>query len=552
MKYDTLFLTRTLKEDYRWFCRPSYVDQNLDTFLRPLFFMVENQKNASFFRKDGRINLFFWVNKQYCVLCYLYFTGRKDVAGRQIYALEGICCPKEERFHMWKNLPFIIINLWDKGLGEYIKDKRYMYDPTVFPKQVIIDNNPLAYGDCSEILAYFNNTDNSMQNMIEEIYSARKMYTFIFGTKDRDFYLVKTDRVYKYNEERKKYSVNTAEDYLKFWGTEHCKVQLFFGNNRSDYQMSVLAVTEKKELVIGYEDLLEFGKEGISIATLVNIQNLIESKLNIYGFKTQNYRPVIEEKKISYFYKKSELLNNVSMHYITAEMNDMDGAAEFFVADEDKMIRSLFQYSRRISKEYYGKNDGRETIYLLNTESGIWIIYFEKNDTIYCLKGFYIERKDRSAAWANLHIILEKYFLKRNIYSTEFEQAVQQFEETRSEQLRPDSCIITSLPDGNFPNSADLKVYTVAGNKKLAVGKLKRPPRYISNISEKCMKNYFLIPPQGLLKKNWYLQYYTVQKREVISHQFIAKSIVDGVCDMKEFLEEFENVKHYIWKKYNK
>ena len=106
MKFDVLLMTRTMKEDYTWFCCPDYVDHSINLLLRPLLIAAENQRNLEVFERDGAHNCFFLTERNYCVLVYLYFTDRCDSSGRKIYALEGLACEKKGKRNLLENFSF--------------------------------------------------------------------------------------------------------------------------------------------------------------------------------------------------------------------------------------------------------------------------------------------------------------------------------------------------------------------------------------------------------------------------------------------------------------
>ena len=213
MKYDVLLFTRGRREDYSWVYRPEYVDSSVDTLLRTLFMAIENQSNRQLFENHGNKNLFFMKERNYCILVYLYFTERYDMAGRRIYALEGLACRKSQCREFWKALPYLIEALYDGTL----ENRYYFYEEELSSKResrLTIEMHGAErhmQEGYEEILQKYKNFDYSFLNMIEEMHFTNRMYSFVYGNHAEYLKNRTVERSYQMGETRKKYRNNIRE-----------------------------------------------------------------------------------------------------------------------------------------------------------------------------------------------------------------------------------------------------------------------------------------------------------------------------------------------------
>ena len=246
MKFDTLFYSRTCGKDYSWICKPPYVDESIDNKLRPLFLMIESKYNTNFFEKEGKGNYYFFLEEEYCALCYLYFTERKDFVGRTIYALEGVCCEKSEARKMWNALFDIICGLCDED-----RKRLRIYMPPELDSEHFLES--IDFPETNENgLSTF--PDAMFANLKDEMNSMDRMYSFIFGTRDADFYPLKLERNYKFGEERK-YFERASELEIAPIPSEYCDVSVFFSKYRGEYLMSMVSLTEQEDMIFSYENI---------------------------------------------------------------------------------------------------------------------------------------------------------------------------------------------------------------------------------------------------------------------------------------------------------
>lgn len=541
--FGTLFFTRTLEYDYKWYCRPEYVDDSINELLRPLFLMVESQSYKKFFEENGRYNFYFLTEKNYCVLCYLYFTPYEDSIGRRIYALEGLTCEKKDARMVWKNLPSIIYNMFEpgdmgnQGISAYIPDWYNIRDYSQLPRSVSIPCNDYM---CSKekMLDRFGGKVPVFLNLIEELYSVPKIYSFIFGTKAESYYMLEAEKVYCINEPRRQIPV--YKEYLSApVCSEPCDVRCYFSKEFKEYNMNVMILSKRNELIWEYDNYFVFDKEGIPYWFLGEMKDWFEENLQEFGYtgggnvKEKDNRQfgfnVVQENYVS------EL--DMSVHHISGKMKKNGGMPEQYSGYVDKVIRQLFQYSQRVKKRYYSRKrlSGMETIYILNFESALWIFGFVKNETTYFLEGIVPGGADRQSIWMKLGKILKKYFYDEEKYSEEYQCAFENYRKDMEESIYPLSAVITSMPASCFPVIDGLNIYSVSTDKIYFEAIRENETWEISEGDD-----YYLIPP-ALFKRTWYFQ-----KKDSKMDAVPVECIQDGYCNLEQLLEELKAHEKYF------
>ena len=538
MKFDTLFYSRTCGKDYSWICKPSYVDESIDNKLRPLFLMIESKYNANFFLNEGKATYYFFLEEEYCALCYLYFTNRTDFVGRKIYALEGVCCEKSEARKMWKALFDIICRLCEnpKRLRRYMSpelDSEHFLESIDFPEIK------------TDWLSTFK--DAMFANLKDEMNSMDRMYSFIFGTRDADFYPLKLERNYKFGEERKSFARASELEIVPI-PSEYCDVSVFFSKYRGEYLMSMVSLTEQEDMIFSYENIDCFWNGTILLSKLYQYQKIVKDEIAAFGYRMKTHaegRRNIRKTKSLRIEKKSfyECKDNLKIWQMNGELYDGDGYVEEFKEESHALIRQFFQYARRIDSLYFGTH-AWETVYILSLSSGIWVFSFGlqsemRNSKIrkhYVFDGIYIPSETKQMGWTYLDSIMDKYVLNKRQYSQAFISAYEKCQQDMTKCTHPFSCVVTSLPDGNFPELSGLKVYTTNGKKNLFQAEIKvwNGEGLPSLLDERKLrlKSYRIVAP-ALYRKTWYLEGKGLRKEK-----WTLESIEENSCEMTQLWEE--------------
>lgn len=543
---DSLFLTRTTRQDYRWIRRPDYADDSLESMLRPLFIMIEDQKNEAFFREEGKYNLYFFVGKEYCVLCYLYFTERTDMVGRRIYALEGITCRKKDSALLWKNIPFLIWNMCGtgKGLEFYSQEVKMLQNIEDFPALIQIpESEEMLSMSVEQLLSQFQRNKSVFLNLIEEMHYADRMYSFVFGTREKSFYLPDTERQYWIGEERRVCCPPTEKKAM-FIGEEICDVKYFFSGGMTGYYLSVLAVTEDNELAAGFENAVHFDKKGISIAALFFMQERVERILEKYGYRIRgDVDEAVKCDKEFFPYMKMEKSGYpFPLYFVKVAMSDRDGEAGRFKNPEHKLIRQLFQYTKRIEQEYYARFDGRDTVYILNMNSGLWMFSFIRDNQNYRLEGMMVDAENAKTGWIFAEKLINQYLLGNRAYDSAFMDVYNDFWKEAATMLQPASCIVSTVSEKNFPKMQNVRVYTIPGKEKTFSGELEKEQIKLPVSDYKWgalgkFQEYYIVPPL-LLGRTWYFTYRRVKRGSEEWTRIPLKSIKNGNCDVCELFRE--------------
>lgn len=547
MKFDTLFLSRTCNNDYHWICKPDYVDKTINDKLRPLFLMIESKYNEDFFLSEGRSTYYFFFEENYCALCYLYFTDRTDFVGRQIYALEGICCKREESHLMWNSLFDIICRICETDKNKPQRLRRYIaqgWNSEYFPDSIDFPE------DRKNWLTIFK--DAMFANLKDEMNSMDRMYSFVFGWREADFYPLKLEKCYRFGEERKNFK-RASQTVIAPVPSAYCDVSVFFSKYRKEYQMSMVALNEQEDMIFSYENIDCFKNGELSLAKLYQCQRSIKEKIAKYGYRMKSYpeyrRNIRKTKNLSIGKKGVDTWKDgLNVYRLQGLLTDWDGYVEELKEESHALIRQFFQYARRISVPYFEKH-AWETIYILNLQDGIWVFSLGKQDELkngqkyryYIFDGICIPsetKQTKQIGWAYLASIIEKYILNKKEYSQAFVSAYEKFKQDMAECTQPFSCIVTSLPDGNFPEIVGLKVYTVNGKSNLFQAEIKvwdgseKLPE-LSNEKKNKLKDYRLVAPTGI-RRTWNLG----GTGRMRGRRRPLDSIEENSCEMIQLWEE--------------
>lgn len=469
MKFDVLLMTRTMKEDYTWFCCPDYVDHSINLLLRPLLIAAENQRNLEVFERDGAHNCFFLTERNYCVLVYLYFTDRCDSSGRKIYALEGLACEKKDSRIFWKLLPFLIQEIY----GRTLENQYQIFSETAqrpYTRQLRMDVlDEYLIKDTEELLEEFHEYDDSFLNMLEETRKSGKLYSFLYGNRTQAFLPAFFERCYQWGEERKHY-LSDGIAWVHSGEEELVRAFLTFEKKEQKYQAGAGLADPEGTVLLEWKDYLPVGKEGIDLWLLAGMETQIEELADFYG-----YRPVWRiwrEAPVQLQLPLQWLEIPMPEHRITvrrfaARMELWRGCRASYPEGEEQLFFQLFQYACRIHKAFFARSEGRETLYLLTVASGLWIFSFLKESDGIWMRGIYVQAEEQERAWMFLDQLINRYILPdTDAYTGEFGEILSSFLAEAREMLLPGSFILSVLPEENFPHLPNLQIRTGPGTAR--------------------------------------------------------------------------------------
>lgn len=464
MKLDILLLTRNKWEDYRWIYKPVYVDSSVNSLLRPLFIAAEDQINRKIFEVDGTRNLFFYKERNYCIFVHLYFTERYDLAGRRIYALEGLACRKADCRKFWKLLPLLIEELYGRSLeGVYYQiDEKEKESKQKAVQMELPEADFFLEKSCGELEKRYRDYDYAYLNMLDEMKCAGSMYSFAFGNQTEVLSFQNLEKSYQTGEERKAY---TAQEKV-FWEIteeEKCRIYFCFKKAAMNYRFSAYAVSEKNEVIAAVRDVYMKTKEGINLGILLRVEELLEKQTDSYGYQPEK----------SFFSRKTAGIEytcnyvnvwedrwNISLVKYQIPMALQDGRRISYERTEFRWFQLLLQHARRIEEDYFKEYDGRDTLYILNMNCGIWIFSFIRKE-IFFMEGIFIEKENEDQVWIYLEDILQKYIrTESGRLDEEFEESYSCFLSESKEKLQMESYIISVIPKTFFPEMTHILIYS--------------------------------------------------------------------------------------------
>lgn len=469
MEFDVLLMTRTMKEDYTWFYRPDYVDHSVNLLIRPLLMTVENQKNREIFEQHGSHNCFFMIERNYCMLVYLYFTDRSDSSGRRIYALEGLVCEKKDSRMFWKLLPFLIQEIY----GCTLEEQYGLYDENVVsPSTRTISMDWLKeylLKGTEELLEEFREYDDSFLNMLEETGKSAKMYSFVYGNQTDIFAFAGFERFYQWGEAKKQYTA----DEITFAGPaeeESVRSFLFFEKQEQGFQAGGGLTDQAGRVLAEWKEYLPVPKEGIGMLELADLEVQMEDLADFYG-----YRPdwrIEERKTVPRRFHLQWLVipvprMRISVQRFAGKLDGLEGCMDEYRVQDERLFLQLYQYARRIREPFFSRSEGRETLYLLTRPSGLWMFAFLKESDGYWMRGIRIRKQEQKRAWLFLDQILEEYLLPdTSAYTGEFGEILSSFCAEAREMLLPSSFILSVFPEENFPALKNTSVRTGPGTAR--------------------------------------------------------------------------------------
>lgn len=469
MDFDVLLMTRTMKEDYTWFCCPDYVDHSINLLLRPLLIAAENQKNQEIFERDGAHNCFFLTERNYCVLVYLYFTDRYDSSGRRIYAMEGLACEKKDSRIFWKSLPFLIQEIY----GCTLEEQYHIFSETAkrpYTRRLRMNlMNEYLIKDTEELLEEFCEYDDSFLNMLEETRKTGKLFSFLYGNCTQAFLPAFFDQCYQWGEERKHYR---SDGIAWVCSGEEDPVRTFltFEKKEQSYQAGAGLADHDGTVLLEWKDYLPVRKEGIDLGLLAGLETQVEELADFYG-----YRPMWRIRREEPVQLRIPLQwleipipeQRITVRKFAARMELCCGCRESYPEGEEQLFFQLFQYACRIQKAFFSRSEGRETLYLLTVPSGLWIFSFlEERDGIW-MRGIYVKAEEQERAWMFLDQMINRYVAPDpSAYTGEFGEILSSFLAEAREMLLPGSFILSVLPEENFPRLPNLQIRTGPGTAR--------------------------------------------------------------------------------------
>ncbi len=549
MEFDVLLMTRTRNDDYTWFFRPSYVDDSVSESVGPLLSAVENPGNRSVFESGVACNFFFCAKRNYCMLAWTYFTGRFDIGGRNIYALEGLACPKEKSGRFWRALPFLIQELYGSSLQElYMIFEETNARPFAQTSvELPLKEEELAWGT-KELLDAFQGYDYSFLNMVAETRAADRMFSFLYGRDPYVFTGAAADRWYAMGDEKKEYREKEIF-YAGFPEADCVRFSLIFQRKKDGYYWADIVCRDGKDQeVIRWEEgcLADFG-DAFRLSELQEFQIIMEKKADRYGFvpvwrlreRLQEHRRMPMERREIWDEKHGLVFERISVSL------DQCGVAACYRDEDERLFLQLYSHACRIWGYFHPEQaDGRNTLYLLMRPSGMWLFLFQwqkpESGAEYWMEAIHVLPEHQNWAWTRLDVLINKYLLpQKEFYFGEFGEVISVFLSQTRERLLPSSFIVSVFPADFFPAMEHVEIVTGPGGGRKGPILFENPPKY-----ERDSGGAYLYPPKGLARQ-WKIAEYGGAREKKIS--CIHKN-GDGTysCDAEDFFEECRrNIEYY-------
>lgn len=311
MNLDILLKTRNYTNDYSWFFVPDYISKdtlkNIDDFIGNIY---NNTTFRNSIKKDGKNYIYIILDKEYVIVSRLAYSEKLDIAGRNIYAYEGICLKKDEfllnskkiigilknskkllrdifvtddmvSFENTKTIDMIeLLNLTDiKSLKEMLNDNPYKYldykiKNTIGNATFVIVDSEYNLDDTNvDEIIYLNKADYKIPAVVNQD-EKRKI-----GNNDVD---IKVKDIINFFNKGLVYNIKESNNGLYFV----CIFNLYKGKKAYEYKIKLVNFNNKNQVL--FETLpKEVSLYGISTSNIKDLLNDFINHILTYGFSKE-------------------------------------------------------------------------------------------------------------------------------------------------------------------------------------------------------------------------------------------------------------------------
>ncbi len=295
MKLQVILRTRSASVDYGWRCRPDYLSQKMGEQLSFIREMLSRNTDGNFAFGESLHNYYFFQDEESSVLVHGVITDQVDNHGRRIFTIEGLACPREKKRLFWYALPSLI----DRMDRSMLFRERYasLLDLKLPVSQDIetdVGNDDKLFLDIddSKSLWYtMGDHSDAMQRLWRDIHDTDEMFSFIYGTRPRDFYPSFFERIYTPQAR------NASR--VKPWAVQTCALPELTeeknrfavvietgpsGKGKDAWEASLFAMDTEGNEIARTDSGMRVGKNGILLTELIDARAAVRKCLTQYGY----------------------------------------------------------------------------------------------------------------------------------------------------------------------------------------------------------------------------------------------------------------------------
>ena len=311
MNLDILLKTRNYTNDYSWFFVPNYISQdtlkNIDDFIGNIY---NNTSFRNSIKKDGKNYIYTILDKEYVIVSRFAYSEKLDIAGRNIYAYEGICLKKDDFLLNSKKIINILKNSEKLLRDIFVTDDMVAFENTktidmiellnltnIKSLKEMLNDNPYKY------LEYRvkNTLDNATFVIVDSEYNLDDTNVNEIIYLNKDDYKIPDEVKY---DEKSKIDNNDVDmkvkDIINFFNKELvyniketnnelyfvCIFNLYKGKKAYEYKIKLVNFNNKNQVL--FETLpKEVSLYGISTGNIKDLLNDFINHILTYGFSKE-------------------------------------------------------------------------------------------------------------------------------------------------------------------------------------------------------------------------------------------------------------------------
>lgn len=311
MNLDILLKTRNYTNDYSWFFVPNYISQNtlknIDDFIGNIY---NNTSFRNSIKKAGKNYIYTILDKEYVIVSRFAYSEKLDIAGRNIYAYEGICLKKDDFLLNSKKIINILKNSEKLLRDIFVTDDMVAFENTktidmiellnltnIKSLKEMLNDNPYKY------LEYRvkNTLDNATFVIVDSEYNLDDTNVNEIIYLNKDDYKIPDEVKY---DEKSKIDNNDVDmkvkDIINFFNKELvyniketnnelyfvCIFNLYKGKKAYEYKIKLVNFNNKNQVL--FETLpKEVSLYGISTGNIKDLLNDFINHILTYGFSKE-------------------------------------------------------------------------------------------------------------------------------------------------------------------------------------------------------------------------------------------------------------------------
>ncbi len=295
MKLQVILRTRSASVDYGWRCRPDYLSQKMGDQLSFIREMLGRNTDGTFAFGESLHNYYFFQDGECSVLVHGVITDQVDNHGRRIFTIEGLACPREKKRLFWYALP-VLIDRMDRSMlfRQRYADLLDLQLPVSRDIETDFSDDDKLFLDMDDPKSlWYTMGDHSdaMLRLWRDVHDTDAMFSFVYGTRPRDFYPGFFERVYTpaaQNPSRvRPWSVQTcaqpeiAGEKNRFAVVIETELS---GKGREAYEVSLFAMDTDGNEIARTDSGMRVPKSGIVLTQLIDARAAVRKCLTQYGY----------------------------------------------------------------------------------------------------------------------------------------------------------------------------------------------------------------------------------------------------------------------------